>query len=349
MGLYLALEADGAGAHPAAWRFSGQAPSDVLNPQRIRDTVRAAEAGGFTLVTFADSPLPPSRGADVAGRLDAVGRAAYLSIQTSRIGLAPTIHPAIVEPFHAAAQLASIDHATHGRSAWVVGEANAEELATIGYRPRDVAPSEIADFMEAVRHLWDSWEDDAVIKDVETGRYLDPNKIHHVDFTGAAFTIKGPLITPRPPQGQPVVIANDSLGISAEIVVITGPDLPTITAKARSARNSGAPLVFIAMDVVLDADEPAEKRMAALDLATPWNSARFRHVGRAEELARLLTRLGEVADGVWLHPAVLSRDLPVLLDSVLPATPLHESRGTLRDTLGLPLPANRFAATGMKG
>jgi alkanesulfonate monooxygenase SsuD/methylene tetrahydromethanopterin reductase-like flavin-dependent oxidoreductase (luciferase family) len=57
------------------------------------------------------------------------------------------------------------------------------------------------------RALWDSWEDDAVIKDVATGRFLDNDKVHHVRFEGASFSVIGPLITPRPPQGQVVVIA----------------------------------------------------------------------------------------------------------------------------------------------
>ena len=58
-----------------------------------------------------------------------------------------------------------------------------------------------------VRRLWDSWEDDAVIRDVATGRFVDRDKLHYIDFTGKYFSVKGPSITPRPPQGQPVVAA----------------------------------------------------------------------------------------------------------------------------------------------
>jgi len=64
---------------------------------------------------------------------------------------------------------------------------------------------EAGDFVEVVRRLWDSWEDDAVIRDVTTGRYVDRDKLHYIDFTGRCFSVKGPSITPRPPQGQPVV------------------------------------------------------------------------------------------------------------------------------------------------
>ncbi|HVV07830.1 LLM class flavin-dependent oxidoreductase [Amycolatopsis sp.] len=342
--MFLALEVDGAGAHPAAWRLAGQAPADVLNPRKIRDVVRTAEAAGFTFVTFADSPLPPSTGPDVAGRLEAGARAAYLSTLTGKIGLAPTIHTATTEPFHVAAQLATLDHATHGRAAWLVGAARGDELATV--RSDDVPASEARDVVEVVRRLWDSWEDDAVIKDVATGRYLDPDKVHHVDFEGAAFSVKGPLITPRPPQGQPVVIAPGSLGVEADIALVTGHDLAR---DAGTARKSGAPLVFADIDVVLDANEPATERLARLDAATPWPSDRLRHTGSAGDLSRLLKELADVVDGVRLHPAVLSVDLPLLADWVLPALPPHPPAETLRATLGLPRPANRFAATSRKG
>lgn len=73
----------------------------------------------------------------------------------------------------------------------------------------------MTDVVEVVRRLWDSWEDDAVIKDVATGRYLDPGKVHQVDFDGETFSVKGPLITPRPPQGSLVVLAPDTLADAA--------------------------------------------------------------------------------------------------------------------------------------
>ena len=64
---------------------------------------------------------------------------------------------------------------------------------------------EAADFVEVVRRLWDSWEDDAEIHDVATGRFIDRDKLHYIDFEGRWFSVKGPSVTPRPPQGQPPV------------------------------------------------------------------------------------------------------------------------------------------------
>ncbi|WP_018686161.1 LLM class flavin-dependent oxidoreductase [Actinokineospora enzanensis] len=325
MTLHLALETDGGGAHPAAWRLAS-----VSSPGHVREVVRAAEAAGFALVTFADSPLPTP-----AGRLESVGRAAFVSTATSRVGLAPAVPTATTEPFHVAAQLASLDHASHGRAAWVVTGSTAEELATVG---TDGPDGEAAEVVEVVRALWDSWEDDAVIRDAATGRYLDADKVHHVDFVGRHFTVKGPLITPRPPQGRPVVLADAALDVDADILLVSD--------HVRPARPG---LVFAEVEVVLDAGtESAVSRLTDLDAVTPWASDRTRYVGAPEGLVSLLLELSEAVDGVRLHPAVLAVDLPVLVEHVLPALDLHPQRETLRATLGLPRPVNRFISGGVR-
>jgi alkanesulfonate monooxygenase SsuD/methylene tetrahydromethanopterin reductase-like flavin-dependent oxidoreductase (luciferase family) len=353
--LHLAVEVDGDGAHPAAWRFSGRAPSAVLDAAALWDTAEAAETAGFTLATFADSPLRPGTGRDTAGRLEAGVRAAYLSTRTNRIGLAPTLHTTTTEPFHLATQLASLDHASGGRAAWVVGATNSgDALATIGGTPLpapDRLRGEVSDVIEVARRLWDSWQDDAVIKDRATGRFLDPERVHHVNFVGGSFSVIGPLITPRPPQGQVVVIAPETLGVAGQIdiALVGGSDLADVTQRARQARQEGVPLVFAEVEVLLDVAEPATARLAALDAASPWGTTdRLRHIGSAEQLTSALRQLATVVDGVRLHPAVLLVDLPVLAQRVLPALAADQLHvppspgATLRDTLGLPRPANRF-------
>ncbi|MEU8265581.1 LLM class flavin-dependent oxidoreductase [Sphaerisporangium sp. NPDC049002] len=352
--LLLAVDLDGDGAHPAAWRVTGRPPGDVLTAAALRAAVGAAEAAGFTLATFADAPVPPSRGLDAAGRLEAGTRAAFAAPLTDRIGLAPTLHVTTTEPFHLATQLASLDHASRGRAGWVVGAAHdSDDLATIGASALsdDAARREAADVVDVARRLWDSWQDDAVIRDVATGRYLDPGRVHHVSFTGAAFSVTGPLITPRPPQGQVVVLAPAELEIDAhaDIVLVGEPDADALTRRAERARNHGV-LAFAEVEVVLDADEPGGRRLADLDQATPWpDSGRLRYAGPASGLVELLRSLAPVVDGVRLHPAALAADLPVLADQVLPALAAAglyrapEPGATLRSTLGLPRPLNTFA------
>jgi alkanesulfonate monooxygenase SsuD/methylene tetrahydromethanopterin reductase-like flavin-dependent oxidoreductase (luciferase family) len=296
----------------------------------LTETVAAAEQAGFAFVTFGDGPVPPASGA----RIEAGTRAAYLSQLTRRIGLAPTLHVTTTEPFHLATQLASLDHASHGRAAWVVGAANdAPARATIGESPlsEDARTQEIRDVIDVARALWDSWEDDAVIRDVATGRFLDNDKVHHVRFEGASFGIVGPLITPRPPQGQVVVIAAEELGVAdrADITLVGGLSESTgqgaLAQRVRTARTAGSPLVFADLEVALS--------------------------GATDAFTERLAGLAAHVDGVLFRPADIAADFPVLVNDVLPRlaerglvrTPGSDNR-TLRDVLGLPRPANRFAA-----
>jgi alkanesulfonate monooxygenase SsuD/methylene tetrahydromethanopterin reductase-like flavin-dependent oxidoreductase (luciferase family) len=268
---------------------------DVADIEEAAALVRLAEQSGFALVTLTGS------------RIEAGVAAAYLSRRTSRIGLAPTLQTTVTEPFHLATQLASLDHASLGRGGWVVGADNsAAAHATIGGRPLTEAElrREVADVVDVARQLWDSWEDDAVIRDVASGRFLDADRVHHVGFTGARFSITGPLITPRPPQGQLVVLGADTLGVTSrlDVALIDAPTFDALATRAERARAEGVPLVFA--DVHGEAD---------------------------------LTRLAGVVDGVRLHLTDPRTELPRFAPGGTPGP-------TLRDTLGLPRPANRYAA-----
>lgn len=354
MSLVLAVELDGDGAHPSAWRRSRRSPGAVLGGAALRASVHDAERAGFDLATFADTPSPPGGGPDAAGRVEAGTRAAFVATSTSRIGLAPTLHVTTTEPFHLATQLASLDHATRGRAGWVLGAANdVASAATVGGVPLDPAGlhREITDVLDTARALWDSWQDDAVIRDVAAGRYLDPDRVHHVDVTAARFTVKGPLITPRPPQGQLVVLAPEELDVAgrADVVLVGGADPADVADRAERARGAGAARVLAEVQVVLDTDRPGVERLAELDGHTPWpDDGRLRHVGPAAGLVALLRRLAPVVDGVRLHPAVLADDLAVLTGRVLPElADLRAAAGdTLRGTFGLTRPENRFAVRG---
>lgn len=323
--LHVAVELDG--AEPGR-----------LSPGALAGVVTTAERAGFTFATFDDSPLPPRGGL----RLDAGTRAAYVTTLTDRLGLAVTANVTTAEPFHLAAQLASLDHASHGRAAWVVAaDGSAAALATVGGSrlDPDALHHEVAESVEAVRLLWDSWDDDVVIKDVATGRYLDPDKVHHVDFTGTRFSVKGPLITPRPPQGRPVVLAPDTLAEAArpDIVLVGGTGLDDVRARAARARETGARLVFAEVEVRLG------------DAGRRTDPDRLHYTGSPLGLTELLGWLATSVDGVRLHLADPAADLTALAGEVLPSL---RSEGllvpprpgaTLRASLGLPRAESVFA------
>jgi alkanesulfonate monooxygenase SsuD/methylene tetrahydromethanopterin reductase-like flavin-dependent oxidoreductase (luciferase family) len=349
--LHLAVELDGDGAHPAAWRRSRHTPEQSFVPGRVRQLVQHAENAGFTLATFDDSLIPPGGG--VAGRIGAVERAAFAAASTSVLGLAPVVATTYTEPFHVASQLASLDFVSTGRAGWVV--ATSPEPAVAAALGRPVVDGEAAlrrearDAVLVNRDLWDSWEDDAAIRDVATGRYLDRTKLHYVDFVGETYTVKGPAIVPRPPQGQLVVFAPAGLvpADQVDVELVTAADVAGV-----AAAGTGAGLRFAEVEVALDtAAAAAPDRLGALDAhARRPATGRLRHVGSAAGLVALLTELARVADGVRLHPLVLDEDLPELSARVLPA--LFEAGvaarpvagSTLRSTFGLPRPQNRFAA-----
>jgi len=376
---FLALELDGDGAHPAAWRKAWHAPDELLNGSRIRNTVLAAESAGIHVATFADGSGTDGSGAggrDVAGRLNALQRAAFAGPVTSSIVLVPEVDTVYTEPFHISTQLASLDYVSGGRAGWLVAASgSAEEAAAVGrsFVEGAALAQEAAASVEVSRRLWDSWEDDAVIRDVPTGRYFDVDKLHYIDFetpadfAGAGYSVKGPSIIPRPLQGQlPVVAQADLLRSDADVVLVSAPT-PSLLAeevadvRARTAVGggpvlAGGPAVVAELDVVLDSrGQSASARLAELDAFTPWTSSRARFVGTAAELADFLAGLLAVADGVRLHPAVLDVELEELAQLVLPELrrrgvlkPVAQG-GTFRELLGLERPLSRYASVGAAG
>lgn len=387
--LRIGVALDGAGWHPAAWREPSSRPDELFTPQYWVDLVRIAEDGLLDFVTIEDSlalqssdPLgPDDRTDEVRGRLDAVLIASRVAPVTTGIGLIPTATVTHTEPFHVSKAVATLDYTSEGRAGWQVKvSGRADEAAHFGRREhpgteiewtspafRDFADElfdEAADAVEVVRRLWDSWEDDAEIRDVATDRFLDADKVHEIDFEGRWFSVRGPSITPRPPQGQPVVVAlahNDIpyrlAARSADAVFVTPADavhaqsildeVSAIQADAVAAgERDGEPLQVFA-DILVLLDEPggerADERLRRLDaLGRPLTSDTRIFTGSASELADLVAQLGEIGyAGVRLRPGVATDDLPRIAGAFtaeLRARGLFHDRyeaGSLRGLLGL--------------
>src|SRR5580704_9295836 len=200
--LQLGVALDGLGWHPSAWRAPDAPPvAAAWSAAYWTDLVATAERGLLDFVSIDDSlglqtarrGRSDERTDGFRGRLDAVLIAARVGPTTHHIGLLPTATTTHPEPFHLSKAIATLDYVTGGRAG--------VQLRISG------SPDEAADFADVVRRLWDSWEDDAEIRDAATGRFVDRDRLHYIDFTGPWFSVKGPAITPRPPQGQPVVAA----------------------------------------------------------------------------------------------------------------------------------------------
>ena len=289
----IAVALDGAGWHPAAWRDPSARPTELFNPDYWIDLARTAERAGVDLLTIEDALGLQSRAFgtvddrtdEVRGRLDALLIASLIAPTTSRIGLVPTVTTTHTEPFHVATGLQTLDFASRGRAGWrvqVSGAAHeARHFGRRSFAPLDLEAvrrgdsallrelfDEARDTVEVVRRLWDGWEDDAIIRDAATARFVDRDKLHYADFEGAHFSVKGPSITPRSPQGQPLVTAlahqtipYEFAATSADLVFVTPHDdeqARSILGEVREAETrvgrEGRPLSVLADIVVLLVD-----------------------------------------------------------------------------------------------
>ncbi|QEU95356.1 LLM class flavin-dependent oxidoreductase [Streptomyces kanamyceticus] len=320
-----------------------------------------AEGGALDFVTVGDSFARPG--------LDALAVAARLAPATGRIGLVPTVTTTHTEPFHVQAAVATLDWVSHGRAGWAVEVSATEAQARLFGRrraaPREELWEEAAEFADVAARLWDSWEDDAEIRDVPTGRFIDRDKLHYVDFEGRAFSVRGPSIVPRPPQGHPVTVvdatdprARETAARHADVALVRAASVAQADAaraelRGLAARFGRAPdslRVFAALVVDLGGGEyAAEPGHGGGPLPTAEGPA---YRGGPVDLAELIAdwhRAGAV-DGFHLTPVEPRRDLERLVNGTVA---LLQHRGlfrtfypgsTLREHLGLARPANRYAA-----
>lgn len=206
LGLFL----QGAGHHVAGWRHP-DAQSGSENLQLIQRIAKTAEDAKFDMIFLADGlSATPDMHPMAALRFEPLTLLSALAMTTSHIGLAATASTTYGEPYHIARQFASLDMLSQGRAAWNVVTTSYDRTAanfTRGNHPSHAERYEMAgEFVDVVKGLWDSWEDDAIVRDKSTGVYFDPNKLHELNYEGKHLRIKGPLNAPRPPQGHPVVI-----------------------------------------------------------------------------------------------------------------------------------------------
>ncbi len=378
--MHLGVALDGAGWHPAAWREPRARPDELFTARYWVDVVTEAERGLLDFVTIEDGfGLPSERGDRVAGRLDAVLIAARVAPLTRHIGLVPTVVVTHTEPFHTSKAIATLDYVSGGRAGVQVAvSASPAEAALFGRRVFPAAGpgqlpaalmAEAADYVEVIRRLWDSWEDDAEIRDAATGRFIDRARLHYIDFTGPYFSVRGPSITPRPPQGQPVVSALGHAGppyrliaTAADVGYVTPRDAgharaiaAEIRATAEAAgrrpetvRLFGDLVVFLGGSAVA-----AAARKTRLDgcAGSAYTSDATVFTGPPERLADLLAEWHrDGLSGFRLRPGVIPDDLEAITRALVPELQRRGlfrtayPPGTLRGRLGLRRPPSRYAA-----
>ncbi|MGP9845352.1 LLM class flavin-dependent oxidoreductase [Brachybacterium sp. 107] len=262
----------------------------------LADRARELEQAGVGALTLSDGGLHP------------IHVASHLAPLTDAIALLPRTDAVYVEPFHLATQLMSLDHISHGRAGWLLtAETDPTVAATVGRTTLglEATAREAADVLEASRLVWDSWAEDAVVRDTDRGVYVDAARLQYADFEGESFAVRGPAITPRSPQGL----------------------LPVLIADADRAAVGERVATELADGRVLDLDVSTGARPDAVERALAEDA------GPAVRLVRLVgldleaDPLGTVAE---LSAALRERGL-------LAAAP--SAGQSLRDQLGLPVAA----------
>lgn len=277
-----------------SWRHPEAAP-DFMSAEYYRRIGRALEAGRFHLGFFDDRLAMPDRyGGDHAHtiangircvKMDPVTILTVLGMATERLGLGATYSTTYFEPFHVARVFQTLDLMSGGRAAWNVvtsmNDGEAHNMGKLSHEEHDARYDRADEFMEVVLGHWDSWDDDALVVDKQTGLFARPDKVRRLDYQGRYFRSRGPFTVPRSPQGHPVIIQAGQSGRGrrfaarwAELVFVSYHSLESARADyaafkrqvAEMGRDPDKVLVTCAVyPVVAETRAEAEDKAALID------------------------------------------------------------------------------------
>jgi FMN-dependent oxidoreductase (nitrilotriacetate monooxygenase family) len=206
------------GYHAAAWRHPDVPADGAVQFQYFLNTAKKAEAAKLDMIFFADGLGIRAEDQPVGSlcrdmrnaELEPLTLLAAIGSHTQHLGLVATASTTYNEPFHVARKYASIDHISGGRAGWNVVTSWSEQEARnfsrdthLGYETRY---ERAAEFVEVVKGLWNSWEEDAFVRDKASGVFYDPTKLHPPLHKGKHFAVRGPLNSARTPQGRPIIV-----------------------------------------------------------------------------------------------------------------------------------------------
>ena len=201
----------GSGGNMASWRHPSAVPDGAVNLEYYQGMTRKAEDSKLDFVFFGDGLYISEKShPNFLIRFEPLTLLAALSMVTANIGLAATLSTTYSDPYTVARQFLSIDHLSNGRAGWNIVTSPLEGSAANYGKPEhpehDTRYRMADEFVEITKGLWDSWEDDAFIRDKESGVFIDPSKMHRLDHQGEFYSVQGPLNISRSKQGSPVLI-----------------------------------------------------------------------------------------------------------------------------------------------
>lgn len=207
LGLFLA----GYGHHVASWRKKDTNLKGPMDLQHLIHISKLAEEAKFDLVFLADSLFTSNKShPNILSRFEPLTLLSVLSTHTKDIGLAATASTTYSQPFHTARIFSSLDHLSNGRAAWNIVTSSIEQTAQNfngkKHMEHELRYERADEFVEVTKRLWDSWNGDALIRDRETGEFIDKDAFKPIDYEGKHFKVKGPLNISKSPQGYPLLI-----------------------------------------------------------------------------------------------------------------------------------------------
>jgi alkanesulfonate monooxygenase SsuD/methylene tetrahydromethanopterin reductase-like flavin-dependent oxidoreductase (luciferase family) len=334
--------------------------------EHYRHVVQIAESGLLDFVFLHDE-----RGfseTNPVARVDALSVLSRLAPETKHVGLVVSVPTTHSEPFNVSRELATLDFVSGGRAGWNATTIPSQAEAQNFGRKQPLAEGErrevAEEFVEVSRKLWDSWEDDAVITDLERGFYLDPEKLHHINHVGRHFKIRGPQLTYRPPQGQVVVVQveQDDKGVPlspavADVLVLRDETFEIAKGRYRElhleAQKLGRELRVLQTVLPILADTEADAKRLAQEWEKNASQTKVnRLIGTPSQVADTLEHWFKegAADGFHFLPSVLPEGLETITRGLVPEL---QQRGlfrtsyagkTLREHLHLSRPLSRYAA-----
>ncbi|KQN02396.1 monooxygenase [Sphingomonas sp. Leaf230] len=284
--------------HTGAWRYPGAYPDANFNFRHLKHFAQRLEAAKFDAFFMADHlavldmPVNALKRSHTVTSFEPFTLLSALAAVTERIGLVATASTTFDEAYHIARRFASLDHISEGRAGWnIVTTANPDAALNFGYEGQmdhDARYLRAREFYDVVTGLWDSFADDAFIRDVDRGIYFDPERMHVLDHKGTDLSVRGPLNIARPVQGWPVIVQAGSsepgrqlAAETAEVVFAAEPTLESgrrfyadVKGRTRAVGRNPDHLKILpaAFVVVADTIAEAKAQRAHLDSLVHYDS-----------------------------------------------------------------------------
>ncbi|RMJ18237.1 hypothetical protein BHE90_002534 [Fusarium euwallaceae] len=299
--------------HTGAWRYPGSYPDANFNLAHLKSFIKTLEEAKFDAFFMADHlavlnmPTEALKRSHTVTSFEPFTLLSALSVVTEKIGLAATASTTYDEPYHIARRFASLDHLSNGRAAWnIVTTGNPESSKNFGsdeHLEHSERYKRAREFYDVVTGLWDSFADDAFIRDRESGTFFDPEKLHVLNHKGDNLQVRGPLNIARPVQGWPVIVqagqsepGKQLAAETAEVVFCSPRDIKAakelyadIKGRVKAAGRNPDHLKILpaALIIIGDTVEQAKAKRLELDSLVHYDSA----------IASLSVALGTDASG----------------------------------------------------